>query len=66
MKSLRRRTRIVVLLDTRQFSAHQIIGGILRYAANHPDWNGMIEELWFEACELIHARVAVDWMRFEQ
>ena len=33
--------------------------------ANHPDWNGMIDELWFEACELIHARVAVDWMRFE-
>lgn len=33
--------------------------------ANHPDWNGMIEELWFEACELIHARVTVDWMRFE-
>ncbi|MBQ0032174.1 MAG: substrate-binding domain-containing protein [bacterium] len=39
MKSLRRRTRIVVLLDTRQLSAHQIIGGVLRYAANHPDWN---------------------------
>jgi hypothetical protein len=28
-------------------------------------WNGMIDELWFEACQVMHARVAVDWMRFE-
>ena len=33
--------------------------------AGHPDWNGSIDELWFEACELIHSRVAIDWMRFE-
>jgi hypothetical protein len=30
-----------------------------------PDWNGVINELWFEACQVMHARVAVDWMRFE-
>lgn len=32
--------------------------------ADHPDWKGRIEELWFEACELIHSRVAIDWLRF--
>ena len=31
----------------------------------NPDWKGMVDELWFEACQLKHARVAIDWMRFE-
>ena len=30
-----------------------------------PDWKGLVDELWFEACQAMHARVAVDWMRFE-
>ena len=33
--------------------------------AGRTDWSGQIDELWFEACELIHSRVAIDWMRFE-
>ena len=36
----------------------------LDLAAN-PDWKGKVDELWFEACPIMHARVAVDWMRFE-
>ena len=31
----------------------------------NPDWKGWIDELWFEACQVMHARVAIDWMRFE-
>ena len=31
----------------------------------NPDWKGMVDELWFEACQVMHARVAIDWMRFE-
>ena len=31
----------------------------------NPSWNGMVDELWFEACKILHARVAIDWMRFE-
>ena len=34
--------------------------------SGNPDWKGMVDELWFEACELMHARVAIDWMRFEK
>ena len=30
-----------------------------------PDWKGMVDELWFEACQIMHARVAIDCMRFE-
>ena len=33
--------------------------------AANPDWNGAIDELWFEACHIMHARVDIDWMRFE-
>ncbi|MBQ2629402.1 MAG: glycoside hydrolase family 99-like domain-containing protein [Kiritimatiellae bacterium] len=33
--------------------------------ASVPDWSGMVDELWFEACQIMHARVSVDWMRFE-
>ena len=29
------------------------------------DWTGAVDELWFEACQVPHARVAIDWMRFE-
>ena len=32
---------------------------------SNPDWSGIVDELWFEACPIMHARVAVDWMRFE-
>lgn len=28
-------------------------------------WNGMIDELWFEACQVMHAHVIIDWMKFE-
>ena len=31
----------------------------------NPDWKGRVDELWFEACQVKHARVAIDWMRFE-
>ena len=31
----------------------------------NPEWKGMVDELWFEACQIMHARVAIDWMRFE-
>jgi hypothetical protein len=31
----------------------------------NPDWKGMVNELWLEACQVKHARVAIDWMRFE-
>lgn len=31
----------------------------------HPDWKGRINELWFDAAHVLHARVAIDWMRFE-
>lgn len=34
--------------------------------AGRSDWKGTVDELWFEACELIHCRVAIDWLRFEQ
>ncbi len=37
---------------------------VLDLSAN-PDWKGCVEELWFEACQIKHARVAIDWMRFE-
>ena len=37
---------------------------VLDLSAN-PDWKGRVEELWFEACQIKHARVAIDWMRFE-
>ena len=33
--------------------------------AGRSDWKGTVDELWFEACELIHSRVSIDWMRFE-
>lgn len=29
------------------------------------DWTGEVNELWFEAASVRHARVAIDWMRFE-
>ncbi len=31
----------------------------------NPDWKGMVDELWFDACHVLHARVSVDWIRFE-
>ena len=31
----------------------------------NPDWKGLVDELWFEACQVKHSRVAIDWMRFE-
>ena len=31
----------------------------------NPDWKGKVDELWFEACSVKHARVAIDWMLFE-
>ena len=31
----------------------------------NPDWKGMVDDLWFEACQVKHSRVAIDWMRFE-
>ena len=46
----------------------QVDGQFHEYAldlAAHPDWKGAVNELWFEACSVNHARVAVDWMRFE-
>ena len=33
--------------------------------SSDPGWEGQVDELWFEACNVLHARVAVDWMRFE-
>ena len=33
--------------------------------SSNPDWKGMVDELWFEACQVMHARVAVDKMEFE-
>jgi len=32
--------------------------------AGRVDWRGDINELWFEAVNALHARVAVDWMEF--
>jgi hypothetical protein len=32
--------------------------------SSNPDWKGKIDELWFEACQVMHARVAIDWIRF--
>ncbi|MBO7721075.1 MAG: glycoside hydrolase family 99-like domain-containing protein [Kiritimatiellae bacterium] len=31
----------------------------------NPDWRGKVNELWFEAADVLHARVAVDRMKFE-
>ena len=31
----------------------------------NPNWKGMVDELWFEACQTKHVHVAIDWMRFE-
>ena len=28
-------------------------------------WNSRVDELWFKAADINHARVAIDWMRFE-
>jgi hypothetical protein len=36
----------------------------LELSANR-DWKGQVDELWFEACQVMHARAAIDWMRFE-
>ena len=33
--------------------------------AGRQDWKGGVDELWFEAVNILHARVAIDWMRFE-
>ena len=33
--------------------------------ASNPDWRGEVDELWFEACQVMHVRAAIDWMRFE-
>ncbi len=33
--------------------------------AGRPDWKGAVDELWFEAVNALHARIAIDWMRFE-
>ena len=33
--------------------------------AGRSDWKGSVDELWFEAVNARHARVAIDWMRFE-
>ena len=46
----------------------KVDGEFYEYAIDlsaNPDWKGMVDELWFEACPIMHARVAVDWMRFE-
>ena len=32
---------------------------------SNPCWKGEVDERWFEACSIMHARVAIDWMRFE-
>ena len=34
--------------------------------AQTPDWNGDIDELWFEAINAVHVEVLIDWMRFEK
>jgi hypothetical protein len=31
----------------------------------NPDWTGKVNELWFEACSVLHACVSIDWMRYE-
>ena len=33
--------------------------------ASNRDWRGIVDELWFEACAIHHARAAIDWMWFE-
>ena len=33
--------------------------------AGRSDWKGSVDELWFEAVNARHVRVAIDWMRFE-
>ena len=33
--------------------------------AERSDWRGMVDELWFEAVNTHHVRIAIDWMRFE-
>jgi len=46
----------------------KVDGAFHEYAIDlsaNPDWKGMVDELWFEACSVMHARVAIDWMRFE-
>ena len=34
--------------------------------SSNPEWRGEIDELWFEACSVLHARVSIDWMRFDE
>ena len=46
----------------------KVDGAFHEYALDlsaNPDWKGKVDELWFEACQIKHARVAIDWMRFE-
>ena len=46
----------------------QVDGAFHEYTldlAENPDWKGQVDELWLEACQVRHARVAIDWMRFE-
>ena len=46
----------------------KVDGAFHEYALDlsaNPDWKGKVDELWFEACQVKHARVAIDWMRFE-
>jgi hypothetical protein len=58
-------------IDEQHFVARcpvKVDGNFYEYTidlSSNPDWSGMIDELWFEACQIIHARVAIDWMRFE-
>lgn len=63
--------RGIVVDDTRRVAACPvwIDGNFHEYALNlstNPDWRGKIDELWFEACSVPHARVFIDWMRFDE
>ena len=33
--------------------------------AAHADWRGRVDELWLEAADVMDARVAIDWMRWQ-
>ena len=53
-----------------QSSAKAILDGqwheyVLPLAGN-PNWNGMVDDLWFDPSDLLYVNAEIDWIRFEK
>ncbi len=67
---LRKKDEIEVVADiSAQASAKAILDGewheyTLSLAGN-PNWNGVVDDLWFDPSSLQYVNAEIDWMRFE-